>query len=358
MSNYASGSLDPVSDFFDWRYHARENYESVTIYVLPSPTISINFCKDTTSAEDSYVFGIILGNKNKEQKSEISLYNSIFPNRNSLSFNKSHPNTRWGEVFHVYSFDINGSLIAADVNSRNDIICAYDNSLMYIGESEKYTNHFDDDEQITLIKCSPDENSNSAFICSSKNKVMYYEKPDQMPISIHEFNRPVIDLSIDPFQTKTALAAQGKTHIHLIDQRDSNATSLKMQNLTGSVAFNPHIPFIFANGLLSGEIGFYDLRSPTIPLCSIQAHDSEIISLKWAPFRKDVIASASLDAAITLWSMTSAKKSNSDAIFVHNGHVSPITAFDWCKDIPWTIASVSEDNLFEIWTVAPSQYES
>ncbi|OHT04521.1 hypothetical protein TRFO_27959 [Tritrichomonas foetus] len=356
MSTYTGTPVDPVREFIDWRYSARENYESITMYVLPNHTVSLNFTQETNTADDSYIFGLILGDTKKDSNSEISLYNTVFPNKHSMTFNKSRPNKKWGEVSQLNSFEISGSLIAADVNTRNDIIAAYKNEVIYISENEE-TKHVFDDDQVTLIKCSPENCSTASFLCTAVNSILYYEAPGTIPMAVHEFTRPVIDLSIDPFQPKTALVTQGKTHIHLIDQREKSAVSLKMQNLTSSIAFSPHIPFIFANGLLSGDIGIFDLRSPQAPISNIQAHDSEVTSLKWSPFRKDVIASASLDTSITLWSLPSVKKNGAEAVFVHNGHVSPISVFDWCKDVPWTIASVSEDNLLEIWTVAPSQYE-
>ena len=358
MSTYTGAPQDPIREFLDWRYHASDLYDSLTMYVLPNHAISLNFTIETVLAEDSYVFGIILGNSCIDKQSEISLYNAIFPNRNSLCFNKSKPNKKWGEVTHSYSFKIDGTLVASDTNTKNDIVAAHNNKLIYIGENNDTIHTFDEDDQITLIKCSPEEQSTASFLCSTKkNSVLYYETPEKQPLLIQEFTRPIIDLSIDPFSPKTALCAEGKTHIHLIDQRTNKISSLKMQSHTGSVSFSPFIPFVFANGLLSGDIGLFDIRSPSTPICNIQAHDSVVTSLQWAPFRKDIIASSSLDTSITIWSLTENKDLSSNAVFTHNGHVSPISTFNWCKDVPWTLGSVSEDNLFEIWTVSQSQYE-
>ena len=359
MSQYTGASIDPVREFLDWRYNAGDLYDSLTMYVLPEHTISLNFTNETVLAEDSYVFGIVLGNSIKDKNSEIALYNTIFPNRNSLCFNKSKPNQKWGEVSHSYSFKIDGTLNAVDTNTKNDIVAAYDNKLIYISEKQDFIHQLDDeDDQITLIQCTPDDLSTSSFLCKSKNNtVLYFESPDKKPLAITEFTRPIIDLSIDSFNTNTALCTQGKPHIHLVDKRTKSTTSLKMQSHTGSVAFSPSIPFVFANGLLTGDIGLFDIRSPSAPICNIQAHDSAVTSLRWSPLRKDLIASSSLDASIIIWSLTENKDINSNAVFTHNGHVSPVSTFNWCKDVPWTLASVSEDNLFEIWTISQSQYE-
>lgn len=359
MSSLTGAPQDPVRDFYDWKFHARECYENLTMFVLPEHTVSLNFTSETVCTKDSYIFGLVLGNTLKDDNnSTVSLYNSIFPNQNSISFNKSKPNKNWGNMNHKFSFDIKGKLTASTINSRNDIIAGYDNKLIYITENQDFIHEFESDDQITLIQPSPESSSTSSFICTLKNpKVFFSEDPSKTPLEVSEFNRPIIDMSIDPFQSKTALCTEGKNHVHLIDQRTSENNSIKLNGFTSSISFSPFVPFLFANGLLSGDVALFDLRSPTAPLCDIQAHESEISALKWSPFRKDFIASTSLDTSIAIWSLTDTKDLNSTAAFVHSGHVSPITAFDWCRDVPWTLASVSEDNLLEIWTIAASQYE-
>ena len=90
------------------------------------------------------------------------------------------------------------------------------------------------------------------------------------------------------------------------------------------------------------------------PLSNIQSHDGIITQMKWSPHQKNTLAASSLDNAVTIWTIqeSDAGTSNQPDVFVHCGHVSPIISIDWCKDSPWTIASVSEDNLFEMWTVS------
>ena len=115
---------------------------------------------------------------------------------------------------------------------------------------------------------------------------------------------------------------------------------------------------MFATGSTNGIVGFYDSRYPQTSIYQITAHDSIVSAVIWSPDQRDIVASSSDDAAIALWSITEAKEmkeNDLNMVFAHNGHLTPITAFDWCKDIPWTLASISQDNLFEVWTIAPSQ---
>ncbi|OHS99105.1 hypothetical protein TRFO_34554 [Tritrichomonas foetus] len=351
---------DAVRDFFDWRYHAREFYENVSMHVLPEHPISLNFTNQTIKAQDSYVYGLILGNYNsKSNSSSVSLYNVSFPNRTSISFDKSKPNPEWGRISNTSKFSFKGRIYACNLNSSNDIMAAVDNDLIYISETSDTKIALKND-QAKIIQFLPGDSSMESFLCTRSNSVMFYKGPKcigSLPFQISKFKRSILDLSIDPYNPQTALVCHGKVSINCIDIRDSSRTSIKLEDHVSSLAFANHIPFMFAAGSLSGVIAFFDIRLPSAPICTITAHDSEVTSLKWSVTSRDIVASSSLDAAVALWSLNEAKEADPSAVFAHNGHVTPITAFDWCQDMPWTMASVSEDNLFEIWTIAPSQIE-
>ena len=343
-----------VRDFFEWRYHAREFYENLTMYVLPNHPISLNFTQRTVFSGDSLAFGLIMGIPEiEDQKSTVSLYNTLFPNRNSRSFDKSKPNKAWGRVNHMRMIPISGKLRAVAVSRSDDILAATDTSLIYI--TENGTSIAESNNSTQLIHFSPVPYSSDALLCSDTGAVSLFT-PSRGITQITEFKRPVIDLTIDPYRPNSVLVAQGKTHIHNIDIRDDKKVEIKMPGHTSSLAFAPEMPFMFAAGQLSGSVGIFDTRMTNSAIVTIQSHDSEVTSLKWSPHNRDIVASASLDSVIALWSIRDVETSE-NTVFAHNGHVSPIVAFDWCKDIPWTLASVSEDNLFELWTIAPSQLE-
>jgi WD40 repeat protein len=45
-----------------------------------------------------------------------------------------------------------------------------------------------------------------------------------------------------------------------------------------------------------------------------------------------------------------------ELLFIHGGHTSKVNDFSWNGINPWTIASVSEDNVLQVWTMAEEIY--
>ena len=39
MSQYTGAPTDPVHEFLEWRFHASDLYDSLTMHVLPSPVL-------------------------------------------------------------------------------------------------------------------------------------------------------------------------------------------------------------------------------------------------------------------------------------------------------------------------------
>jgi WD40 repeat protein len=344
---------EQTRDFFDWRFHSCEFYSTIIMHVLPQHPISVSFTRETVRAGDSSVFGLILGIPGPP--SSITLYNCLFPNRRSASFSKNHPNPAWGKATPMRLLPVPDRLLTCAVNPNNDILASTESSLLFFGESSTATISTIGHGQITLIQCSPADLSTDAFLASEAGEVFHMTAAERLTM-VARFRRPVIDLAIDPFQPGTALVTQGKSHVHLVDQRTPLPVPIKLMGHTSAVSFSPEIPFVFAAGQFNGMVNLFDSRHPTRPSLSISAHDSQVTTLKWSPHHKDIVASASVDTSLALWSVH-----NTDAdealVFSHNGHVAPIVGFDWCKDVPWTIASISEDNVFEIWTIAKSELE-
>ena len=40
--------------------------------------------------------------------------------------------------------------------------------------------------------------------------------------------------------------------------------------------------------------------------------------------------------------------------FIHGGHTSKISDFAWNANMPWVVASVSEDNMMQVWQMVSS----
>jgi histone-binding protein RBBP4 len=78
-----------------------------------------------------------------------------------------------------------------------------------------------------------------------------------------------------------------------------------------------------------------------------------------------VFASSSSDRRVFLWdcSRIGQEQSEEDAddgppelLFVHGGHTSKVSDFGWSETEDWVLASVSEDNILQVYQAASSIY--
>jgi histone-binding protein RBBP4 len=87
--------------------------------------------------------------------------------------------------------------------------------------------------------------------------------------------------------------------------------------------------------------------------------------VEWSPFNESILGSASADRRVGIWDLSriGMEQSPEDAedgppelLFLHGGHTSKVSDFSWNDQDPWTIASVSEDNVLQVWQMAEEIY--
>jgi WD40 repeat protein len=101
------------------------------------------------------------------------------------------------------------------------------------------------------------------------------------------------------------------------------------------------------------------------PLQTLKGHTSDVYSVHWSPFNESILASCSADRRIALWDLSriGAEQSPEDAedgppelLFLHGGHTSKVSDFSWNANYEWCLASVSEDNVLQVWSPAEDVY--
>jgi WD40 repeat protein len=87
--------------------------------------------------------------------------------------------------------------------------------------------------------------------------------------------------------------------------------------------------------------------------------------VEWSPFNESILGSASADRRVGIWDLSriGMEQSPEDAedgppelLFLHGGHTSKVSDFSWNTQDPWTMASVSEDNVLQVWQMAEEIY--
>lgn len=87
--------------------------------------------------------------------------------------------------------------------------------------------------------------------------------------------------------------------------------------------------------------------------------------VEWSPFNESILSSCSADRRVAIWDLSriGEEQSPEDAedgppemLFLHGGHTSKVSDFSWNTKEDWTIASVSEDNVLQVWNLAEEIY--
>mmetsp|Transcript_181 Transcript_181/g.576 ORF Transcript_181/g.576 Transcript_181/m.576 type:complete len:425 (+) Transcript_181:177-1451(+) len=132
------------------------------------------------------------------------------------------------------------------------------------------------------------------------------------------------------------------------------------------LSFNPFFEFVVATGSGDKTVGLWDLRSLSQKLHSFENHSDEILQVEWSPFHENCLASACADRRLNIWNIAKigeeqeaedAEDGPPELQFIHGGHTAKISDFSWSPNEPWVVASVSEDNIVQVWSMAEHIFE-
>lgn len=95
------------------------------------------------------------------------------------------------------------------------------------------------------------------------------------------------------------------------------------------------------------------------------SHGDQVFKVEWSPFNESILGSCSADRRVGLWDLSRIGKEQSaedaedgppELLFLHGGHTSKVSDFSWNSKDTWSIASVSEDNVLQVWNPAEEIY--
>lgn len=157
--------------------------------------------------------------------------------------------------------------------------------------------------------------------------------------------------------------------IRLWDIREANKEVAVVQKAhdgdINCVSFNPKNEHVLATGSADKTVGIWDVRNLKQRTHTLAGHHDQVYMVEWSPFNECILGSASADRRVGIWDLSriGMEQSPEDAedgppelLFLHGGHTSKVSDFSWNAQEPWTIASVSEDNVLQVWQMAEEIY--
>ena len=170
-----------------------------------------------------------------------------------------------------------------------------------------------------------------------------------------------------------------------------------------SLSFCPHDEFLLVTAGGDRVVKLWDLRNLKTPSHTFEGHKKEVFVVEWCPDEnnKMVMASCAADRRVNVWDISriGMEQSPEDAedgppelLFIHGaraqrgpvlrggrstrflspprvrrpfvsplpvagGHTNKVSEFSWNMHDPWVIASVSEDNILQIWQMAENIHD-
>jgi WD40 repeat protein len=162
------------------------------------------------------------------------------------------------------------------------------------------------------------------------------------------------DRSIRLWDIRTGAA---KGHDHIVENAHAG-------DING-VSFNPVMEMTFATASADKTVAIWDMRNLKQKVHTLEGHTDEVYMVDWAPFNESILGSCSADRRVAIWdlSRTGQEQSEEDAedgppelLFLHGGHTAKVSDFSWNEQHPWVVASVSEDNVLQVWQCAEEIY--
>lgn len=187
------------------------------------------------------------------------------------------------------------------------------------------------------------------------------------PIAFLQGHSDVVeDVAFHTYQEHIFASGSDDRRIIIWDTRrgaDKNTTTIPNAHdgEVNCIAFNPASEYLFASGSGDRTINIWDMRNLASRLHHLEAHSGPIFNVAWAPWNETILASCGGDRRVNIWdlSLIGAAQSPEDVddgppelLFIHGGHSEKVSDFSWNQNEEWIIASVSDNNILQIWQPA------
>ncbi len=131
------------------------------------------------------------------------------------------------------------------------------------------------------------------------------------------------------------------------------------------LAYSPHSEFLFASGGGDNLIKLWDHRNTSRPIYTLNSNEcedetgGEVYQISWCPFNESFISSCGSNKGAIIWDISKMgdekplrDEYSPELFFKHAGHTSIITDISWNIHQQFMLATVSDDNILQIWQIS------
>jgi len=151
------------------------------------------------------------------------------------------------------------------------------------------------------------------------------------------------------------------------DLRTGEKPALKVGKAHGtayvnSIACSPLQEHLVVTGGADGAVNLWDTRklSSGKRMHALEGHSKEVQCVTWSPDTEGLLASCGQDCRVYVWDLSKIGQEMTaeelqdgppELAFIHSGHCANVPEVAWGRDCEWTMASVAEDNIIQVWSV-------
>lgn len=194
-------------------------------------------------------------------------------------------------------------------------------------------------------------------------QVNFYDINSGLVFSKSYHTKVVNDVAFSNFDCNVFSSVSDDLKLAINDVRNKDVTVVLEKAHTSSIeccSFSPFKSELIATGSSDASIKVWDIRSLEVPLYTLRGHKDSVINVKWSPHYESLLASGSGDRRVMIWdinkSSVSANQESPVLLFIHGGHSQLVDDIDWNPAEPMEIASVSCDNMIQVWKVPLEKY--
>lgn len=367
------------AEYLMWRKNIPNIYDLLIQHVVDSPIISVQWLgeQDSYNYADNQQIFVTLRTSGRDTRC-LQLMNFDIPDLSEM---------KTDDCLNEPVLTVNKKLFVEDSINRARLNSFSPNFVATRSDS-KNVNIYDFGKHPTNSKISPDlilrghesggfgldwsnVDNNILITCGEDklvclfdiNKVDDSEKETGATKTYTNHTNVVNDVSFNKINSNVFASVGDDRQIIMQDIRNPKTTVFNGHTSDIlSVEFNYFNEHIFCTGSADTTVKIWDSRKTDSPVYTLTYHSDSINQTRWSPHSKNVLGSCSADRKICIWDLNKIGEEESkidqtpaELVFIHSGHKNNAIDIAWNPVQEMEIASISYDNVLQIWSMATNE---